>query len=275
MVDNAEELKKSAVKKVINILAEYGLKYRYLDFNNTDTDNNIMNQIIVTEDSVIIQLSWLYGNASGNNLKSIEKDLKQNDKKVSVSNEYIIFHFNIDELLNDSDTGSKGFAGSAGNNDTNQAQSETTTTVQDNETEKHSNKEIDTDDMIIIENIAKKYNMTLKNLVKTISKKDVKENDQVAIRFAAEELKTLDKKARKKNMSRSRFCRYACHRIINEYIRMDNIDFLSARGVYGEVKRDIKVCLLIPEEDRKQIKEFTEKLSLPLTTFIRYCILKI
>ena len=88
-------------------------------------------------------------------------------------------------------------------------------------------------------------------------------------------METVDIKAKEKNMSRSRFCRYACHRIINEYKRMDNIDFQSVRGVYGESKRDKVACLLFPDEDRKKIRDFTEKLSLPLTTFIRYCILKI
>jgi len=275
VVDNTEELKKSAVKKVINILLEYSLKYHYPDFDTTDTNDNTINQIIVSKDYVIIQLSYSYGGTHGESLKSIGKDLSKINKNISVFDEYVIFRFSIDELLNDSDTNGKDFIGSANDNNTGEAQSETSITVRDNETIKRSPKDIDTADMIIIESIAKKYNMTLKNLAKVISKKDVNDNDQVAIRFAAEELKTLDKKARKKNMSRSRFCRYACHKVINEHESMDNIDFLSARGVYGEVKRDIKVCLLIPADERKQIREFTDKLSLPLTTFIRYCILKI
>ena len=268
---NSDELKKLAVEKAIDILAKHNLNYRRLDFNNN------RNKVVIINDSVVIELSYLYGGKRGKKLKSIGKILGKENKNVSPLKDYIVFQFYFNELEVDGKTSDDLTVNIPANKDVvtnnNGYIKEDDDNINRNDI---SVPEIETTDMIIIGKIAKKYNISLKKLAQIISQKSIKEKDKILhIRFTEEELKAVDEKAKKENMSRSGLCRYACFKIIKEY-KNNDMELQKIRDKYGKGDRKVRVCVsFADEDDQRKIKDFADGLSLPVSTFVRYCMLRL
>lgn len=266
MIDNKNELKKSAVNKTINILENYGLKYRQSDFENE------VNRVNITCGSVAVELSYLYGGSRGKSLKSIIKKLKRNEN-VSVFGKYIVFCFDITDLKNDK--------GSSDNLDIdvdeNVREEQNSDEKNKNNINKLSNNraEIKASDMAVIENILRKYNITFADLAKIMSRNDAVKRERIFIRFTEEEAQSVDIKAKNKVMNRSAFCKYACYKVMKEYESMKKKDLENIQGEYAAGNRTKRVCVTIFENDQIMIREFADKLSLPFSAFIRYCMLKV
>ena len=266
-MDNINEIKRLAVEKAIDILAKYNLKYRQFEF-----DDNA-NKITINGGSVVIELSYLYGNNRGRSLKSMRKIIKTENKNISLSDEYIAFHFYLTELepggkesgiLTDSDIEL---------NQRNQAYK----TNENDENEDNKIIKIHASDMLVIEDIAKKYNISLRNLAQIITQEQTAVSKKlIHVRFTEQEIKIVDKKAKNAGMSRSGLCRYACLKVINEYTKMKDINLKKIEEGHGTGSRNIRVCVSFKNiEEKRKINEFADNLSLSYSSFIRFCMLNI
>jgi len=261
---NNDVIINSAIEKTITILAEHNLKYRDNDFE--DSKNNIT----VTDDSVIVELSCLYGEKRGKKLKSARKTLKEY-KNISCADEYIIFYYKIEELKNGKATVDKILRNS------NNALLEITREEQNGNVKKDEYNIIDISaaDMGIIKKMAEKYNISLRNLAQVIIQKDAGSRGKVQIRFTEEEAEIINAKAKEKDMSWSKFCRYSCGVVLKEYENMKDINLWNIQRIYGEGNRKKRLNVLFSDdEEYKRIKNFGIRVSLPISTFIRYCMLR-
>ena len=266
-MSNINEIKKSAVNRVIDILAKHDIKYSKSDF---DCDEN---RVIYNSDYIVVELSYLNGGNRNQVLKSKRKILKKENKNIFLFDQYVIFYFGLKNLETDNNSSDK----------LNESIFKTESEKKDDDTKTKKNEKQDNGkmkiretDMDLIKSVADKYNMSLKNLAKIISRQDVNEKKRMDLRFNKDELKIVDEKAEKEGMSRSAFCRYACLKVIREYKDMKNINLLKIRERYGERNREIRVCLIFPdEEEKRQIRDFADNLSMPFTTFMRFCMLRV
>lgn len=74
---------------------------------------------------------------------------------------------------------------------------------------------IEKSDLIIIDNIAKKYKLTLQELGKIISK-NTEKRLRLQVLLSLEELYYLDKMAKLKGVSRGQYCYACCQEAINK-----------------------------------------------------------
>jgi hypothetical protein len=129
--------------------------------------------------------------------------------------------------------------------------------------------------MAVIEKIAEKYNTTLKNLARVILQKDVGSRGRVQVIFSEEEAEIINARAKKKGMTWSRVCRYACGIVLNEYENMKDVSLQDIQKVYKEENRNKRMNVLFSgDEEYERIRNFAARVSLPISTFIRYCMLK-
>ena len=261
---NSNDLTDAAIAKTITVLAEHNLKYKENDLKKSK------NKITVTNDYVIIELSYLYGWKRGKILKSARKILKKY-KNISFSGEYVAFYYSTDELRNE-DAGVEKIPQNPNNvlpETTQDEQSES------GEKEEYNINRMKAADMAVIEKIAEKYNTSLKNLARVISQKNVGSRGRVQVRFSEDEAEIINARAKKKGMNWSRFCRYACGIVLNEYENMKDISLQDIQKDYKEETRNKRMNVLFSgDKEYERIRNFAARVSLPISTFIRYCMLK-
>lgn len=126
-------------------------------------------------------------------------------------------------------------------------------------------------DLKKIESIAEKYNMTIDELCKELGRKKDTNYFRKHVRYSADEILEIDKRAGKLNLSRNDYIRRCYMKALeDEYYRGMDIKELKKNTYAPECVRDIRVAVYINDmKIYNKLKEQAEKCSLPLSTFIR------
>lgn len=134
---------------------------------------------------------------------------------------------------------------------------------------------INESDIDMIATMANKYNMSIEDFGKLLSKKDKQIRHQ--IRFSEAEIKIVDENAEKLKMNRSEYCRRCYMKAIkNRLYENINISELRGNAYSGEVTRDIRVSVSFTDaEDYKLMRKTAKDLSLKFSTLLRYFALMI
>lgn len=135
---------------------------------------------------------------------------------------------------------------------------------------------INEEDYNVICDMAKKYNMSVDDFGRLLSKK-IEKDIRLQVRFSADELKTIDIKAGKYNMSRSEYCRTCCLKAIKEK-QYENLNICEIQGdAYNKnTVRDMKVCISFDDAmEYSKMRKVAMDLSMKFSTMVRYFALSI
>lgn len=132
-------------------------------------------------------------------------------------------------------------------------------------------KVIKKNDLKIIEDIAKKYDMSLVEFGRFIGKLKNEKGVRHHVRFSDDELTYVDKKAKDLNLSRSEYCFDAAKYFIQKevYKKVDVKDLREANGDRGK-----RVCVSFTNgKEYINMWQLAKGFSIPFSTLIRYCAL--
>lgn len=128
---------------------------------------------------------------------------------------------------------------------------------------------IEKEDIKILENIAEKYKVDLKELGQYLIKKDT-ERLVHQIRVNADELSIINNKADKLNMKRSEYVRSCFLKIINDGTFILT-DISEIKKTSRNQKRDIKIPISFNNIDEyMKMRTLAKKYSLSFASFLRY-----
>lgn len=134
---------------------------------------------------------------------------------------------------------------------------------------------ISSEDIKRLEEIAKKYNMSIIELGRVLAKSGNNKGFIFNVRFAADEIECIDKVAAEHGVSRAKFCELACKWYSSVY-GYDKVDLTSLRRFREDgMKRDIRVNVNFRNKETYiSLKEFSNSLSVDISAVIRYCALQ-
>lgn len=135
---------------------------------------------------------------------------------------------------------------------------------------------LDKSDMEIIEEIANKYCITVLELGRIISRKK-QSYPRLQILLSKNELEIIDKKAKEKNISRSKYCSMCFKKALTnkEYENLDVMKII-ARNTEGKDKREERAVISFDNaNDYKEIKRVSKSLGIPCSALIRYFTLNV
>ncbi|MDE6017061.1 MAG: hypothetical protein K2H41_15455 [Acetatifactor sp.] len=130
-------------------------------------------------------------------------------------------------------------------------------------------KSIDQADYEIIESIAKKYDMSVKELAKSLLAKNGRYSIP-QILLTSDERSIIDQRANQFNYSRSFYCLMCWKKAVKEGL-YKNIDIAKLQERrYGENSRKTVAIYFKDEDDYNELKDITEKLGVSVSSLIRY-----
>jgi len=136
---------------------------------------------------------------------------------------------------------------------------------------KNITKSISQEDINVIKNMAIKYNMSVVDFGRTISRL-AEYNLRRWIRLTAQEHITIKNRAIEHGTTITHWCSLACHVFLSQYGNSFNIYGVSKNtdGVRCE-----KICITLRNraEDAKLV-ELAKQCSIGISTLIRYCVLQ-
>lgn len=131
-------------------------------------------------------------------------------------------------------------------------------------------REIDEKDLLLIDELAKKYGMTSVELGKAIVSQ-TKKKTQRQFRVSDEEYAIISKKAQEFDMSVMRFCEKACADILCDGDIC--IDFYGQKS-YGKSRLKRIAVDFRDENIEREILKLADYLNAEVGTLIRYCALR-
>lgn len=129
---------------------------------------------------------------------------------------------------------------------------------------------ISVEDMSVIEELAKKYNVKVNELCKLVM--TPKKYMDKQIRYSDEEIELLDTKVQQAGMNRSEYVMRRIEDVINDMEFYMNVDVRTLRkGTFKpETKRTNKVHIYFKKpEVADALEDMAKKLSLPLSALVR------
>lgn len=129
--------------------------------------------------------------------------------------------------------------------------------------------EIKNEDIKMLENLAKKYDMSIVDFGKAIVSQTKKYNQRM-FRVSESEYKEIAKKAERAGMNLMRYCEYSCAVFLKEK-KIDENFFCKKKYGKDRVKR-IAVSFR-NQETESEFVEFAEQCNIEIGTLIRYCAL--
>lgn len=130
---------------------------------------------------------------------------------------------------------------------------------------------INQSDYEMISIMAKKYNMSVEDFGRILSKK-VEKDIRHQIRFSTDEVKLIDARAEKLNMTRSEYCRRCYMKAIDEKLFADmNIRDLKTNMCSSQTARDVRVALSFDDAEKyKEMRKLAKDLSMHFSTLVRH-----
>lgn len=131
------------------------------------------------------------------------------------------------------------------------------------------------EDINIIEEIADKYNLTMQELGRMMSRKNGRYH-RMQILFNSDEMNFIDRKTRELNISRSQYCRLCYRKALKEEIYKD-IDILKVvGGSENNKQREYRAVISFDSsKDYLDVKKLAENLGVPVSSLMRYFALNI
>lgn len=129
---------------------------------------------------------------------------------------------------------------------------------------------IKSNDLIVIEEIATRYGMSIAEFGKLITNQTRKKTTR-QIRVSDEEFENIITKAKEKNLSVDGYCELACRRFISNMELKE--DFFVGRS-YGK-KRDKRITIKFKDESlENNILNAANNFNVDVGSLIRYCVIK-
>lgn len=130
-------------------------------------------------------------------------------------------------------------------------------------------REIDEKDLVVIEELAKKYGMSSLEFGKAVVNQ-TKKNTQRQFRVSDEEYAIISRKAKENDLSIMRFCEMACGAFLSE--GKIGTDFYGQKS-YGKGRTKRIAVEFRDENIEHEILELAVSLNAEVGTLIRYCAL--
>lgn len=130
---------------------------------------------------------------------------------------------------------------------------------------------IDKSDLELIESMAEKYCITVQELGRILSRK-TGSYPRLQILLNVDELHNIDRKSKKLNLSRSRYCSMCYKKALKEKL-YENIDVLQAMSDVksGKMKRDHRAVISFDNaKDYREMKKLADDLGIPFSSLMRY-----
>lgn len=130
---------------------------------------------------------------------------------------------------------------------------------------------IENEDLKVIETIAEKYCISVQELGRILSRK-TGSYPRLQILLNVEELHTIDRRAKKLNLSRAKYCRMCYRKALNEEL-YDNIDVLKvvSENQNGKLKREHRAVISFDNaKDYRMMKKLSDELGIPFSSLMRY-----
>lgn len=131
-------------------------------------------------------------------------------------------------------------------------------------------------DLELLEKIASKYCVSLQELGRIISRKKAT-YPRLQILLNSDELSKIDKKAKEKKLSRSKYCSM-CYKMALKKKCYENIDVIKAIGRNQDEKnkREYRAVISFDNaDDYIEMKKLSKKLGIPCSSLMRYFALNI
>ena len=130
-------------------------------------------------------------------------------------------------------------------------------------------KSINQEDYEVIESIAKKYGMSVKELAKSLIAKKGR-YPVMQILLTNDERSIIDQRADQFNRSRSSYCLACLKKAIREELYKDiDIEKLQKRR-YGENTRKVVAIYFKSEKDYNALRDLAERLGVSVAALVRY-----
>lgn len=126
-------------------------------------------------------------------------------------------------------------------------------------------------DLETIENIAEKYCITVQELGRILSRK-TGSYPRLQILLNVDELHNIDRKSKKLDLSRSRYCSMCYKKALKEKL-YENINVLQAMsdGESGKMKREHRAVISFDSaKDYRDMKKLADDLGMPFSSLMRY-----
>lgn len=135
---------------------------------------------------------------------------------------------------------------------------------------------LDKSDMDIIEAIANKYYISLEELGRILARKK-QSYPRLQILLSKSELNIIDKKAKEKNITRSKYCSMCFKKALHnkEYENFDVMKIIARNTESKEKRGERAVISFENANDYKEIKKVSKDLGIPCSTLIRYFTLNV
>lgn len=130
---------------------------------------------------------------------------------------------------------------------------------------------IENEDLKIIEKIAEKYCISVQELGRIISRRNGS-YPRLQILLNLEELHNIDGKAKKLNLSRTKYCSLCYRKALKEKL-YENIDVLQAMSETqsGKMKREHRAVISFDNaKDYRDMKKLADNLGIPFSSLMRY-----
>lgn len=131
---------------------------------------------------------------------------------------------------------------------------------------------ISSEDFLILEQMANKYEMSLNDFFRYAIKTSKSSPVHVHVRFTPLEIETIDKKREKKNLTRQKYILFACQKVLrSEKLYSLTTDDLRYLKKHSELRSAIVVLSFSNKKMYNEIHSFCSKISLPISSFLRHC----
>lgn len=128
-------------------------------------------------------------------------------------------------------------------------------------------------DLEILNDMANKYCVTLQELGRIIARKKVT-YPRLQILLNTEEMAEIDKKAKTKNLSRSKYCSL-CYRKALENNDYENINIVEAVKKQKDKREHRAVISFNNSDEYRKLKRASQKLGIPFSCLMRYFALNV
>ena len=128
--------------------------------------------------------------------------------------------------------------------------------------------DVSKNDISVIEEISKKYNMTIREFVNILSKSN---SNRKMIRYGNEELEELERRATNLKMCRSEYIMYCIDKALQEktYMEMD-MKMLKIQTYKCNARRDNRINVYFKKGDKlEELEGIAKKFSMQTSTLIR------
>lgn len=264
---NIEKLIYFAEGKLINLLKEYNLKYMHSDIApNEKVDFNKAIQTTIYKNCKDIHFKVMFDEikkpSRGKSLEDMADEIKCDIPVPVIESDGIIFQYPISVLIEEYNSKTE-------NENVKIVENETF----ENDVNSDNERLLSDKDLEQIKAIANKYNMSMADLGKMLSRRKMT-LPRFQITCTDEEYEIIKRKADEKVLSLSQYCQ----KNFSIAIMPENIEKLNLMEIYTEFRKSKakrvdrkRITVILNDNDEfVKVKEISKKWNIPLSSFMRY-----